>query len=208
MTIGSSMDPRLLEAYQGLIDDRVEDVHTCMPGIIRAVDTSKGNCDVEIVTIRKGQPLPILKDCRIAFAQSSQYSITFPVAPGDHCVVFFTELQLRHWRANQGQLREVTDDTPHAIDGCFVVPCLFPDNKTAAMSATDLVIQRKDGPSISITDSTIEVSGDLNVDGDLDVSGAISATGEVTAMSALPATKVTLSKHVHASVGATPTPGF
>ena len=47
----------------------------------------------------------------------------------------------------------------------------------------------------------------MKVKGDIEVIGSIEATQEVTAMTLTPATKVTLSHHVHASLGAPPTPG-
>lgn len=48
----------------------------------------------------------------------------------------------------------------------------------------------------------------LNVKGDLKVTGSIEATKEVTAMNLTPATKVTLSGHIHVSNGTAPTPGI
>ena len=65
-------------------------------------------------------------------------------------------------------------------------------------------VKFKDGNIIEIScggDLNITVSGTATIDGDLDV------TGEVTAKSGSPATKVTLSQHVHPGTGSPPTPG-
>lgn len=60
---------------------------------------------------------------------------------------------------------------------------------------------------LSANEISIECT-DLKIKGDVKVTGNISATEQVSAMTLIPASKVTLSNHIHAGAGSPPIPGI
>lgn len=95
------------------------------------------------------------------------------------------------------------------LNSLVAIPCRRESHGEAKPTTT--VTVDKDGRIRIETGADVSVkAGKLELDGDLTVTGKVEAEGEITAMSGNPATRVSLSTHIHATAaGPTdkPTPG-
>lgn len=78
------------------------DLHTCLPGIIKAFDPAKQTASVQPAIKRTfyGQEpvdLPLCLDVPVIFPAGGPVVLTFPVAVGDECLLFFAERAIDFW---------------------------------------------------------------------------------------------------------------
>ena len=80
------------------INSRMTMVWTALPGIIQSFDPQALTCEVQPaikgrMTTEKGIELvnmPLLLDCPVVFPHAGGCSLTFPIQPGDECLVVFS----------------------------------------------------------------------------------------------------------------------
>lgn len=131
------------------------------------------------------------------------WSVTFPIAQGDTCLIMLSSVGYDHWmyqdRDGGGKVagqpapqlrRSFSEDDGFAIVGLNTLP-----RKIAGYSAVDSQWRNSDASQlVSLNaDGTITITGaSIEVNGDVTVNGAITATGDIVGAG------ISLSTHTHA----------
>jgi len=169
----------LAQNIQDGVNNTLKDVHTAMPGIVIKFDAATQLASVQPAIKRlfktdDGEKiiltpanLPVLINVPVIFPRGGGFSLTFPVAAGDECLVTFCERPFGSWH-KFGGVQEPDARRFHALSDavCFVGLSSLP-NKVPNYSATDTVIKKDDDSvSISLTpDSKLNIyaESDINV---------------------------------------------
>ena len=160
------------ETYRRILDARLTDLHTALPGRVRAYDAATQTADIEPM-IKRGVPtggeedevaleaLPVLPSVPVLFPSGGQCFVTFPLAVGDPVLLVFSERDTSHYRAT-GAVADPGVPTMHGLSGAVAIPCAFGPRSAAmsGVSATDLVVGRANGlANITVKAGTTEVGG-------------------------------------------------
>lgn len=153
----SDQTPTLAKVIQDAILLQLGDLHTCMPGIVKAVDHVKKTVDVRLSLKRKyiidDSPieLPMLSRVPLGFLQTKEAIISLPVAVDDDVWVFFSERSLDAWKNVKDTQsipnRIVSPDDPrmHHISDAVAVPMFKAISSGVQSDPTKILIQNKDG---------------------------------------------------------------
>ena len=191
------------------IESRVKDLHTSMPGIVQSFDAALQLATVQpairrIFVTREGDKeilvptdLPILINVPVVFPRGGGFSLTFPVAEGDECLLVFCERSIDNWHQT-GKVKTPGAKRFHSLsDATAFVGLSSLPNKVPNYDDTNVQIKKDDG-SVEITlltDGTMklkantkinvetpdtEFSGNVKINGDLEVVGASSLSSTVT----------------------------
>lgn len=115
----------LREAFDGLRAG----IWTALPGIIQSFNASAMTCEVQPtikVPVRQIDgttvtvALPLLVDCPVQFPSGGNCSLTFPVAPGDECLVVFASRCIDSWWQSGG-VQEQAEVRMHDLSDGFVL---------------------------------------------------------------------------------------
>lgn len=95
------------EAHAAQIEGRLKNLHTCLPGIIVAFDPEKQTAQVQpaiqrIFTEKGAVNLPVCVDVPVQFPGGGDFFMTFPVKPGDECILWFSERAIDNWHVSGG----------------------------------------------------------------------------------------------------------
>jgi phage baseplate assembly protein gpV len=197
----------LASAIQTGIDSSLKEVHTQMPGIVETfnaeLQTAKiqpaikrvfrtGDGEAEFLT---PTALPPLINVPIIYPRGGGFSLTFPVKPGDECLIEFCERAIDGWH-EYGKVQEPTSRRFHAYaDAVAFVGLSSKPNKVPNYSP-DSVQLKHDNGDVSLTlnpDGTYDVSADNGITvvssaGDIDVTanqGDITVTADLGNISAI-----------------------
>lgn len=120
-------DPEV--ALRAAFDGLRARIWTALPGIIQNFDASAMTCQVQpavkipvrnldgtIVTVA----LPLLVDCPVQFPSGGNCTLTFPVAPGDECLVVFASRCIDSWWQSGG-VQEQAELRMHDLSDGFVL---------------------------------------------------------------------------------------
>lgn len=146
------IEPTPAEVIREAITSRLADVHTSLPGRVVKYDSAAGTVDVAPV-VRGALPmddgsaeledLPVIPNVPIGWPRGGGFFIRFPLVPGDHVWLVFSEASIALWRTT-GETSEPGDLRRHDLSYPIALPCVAPDAETLpAGGADELVI---DGP--------------------------------------------------------------
>ncbi len=127
----------LAEVIRKGLDSRLDNVHTAMPCKVLAYDptTMTVNCEPQVQRpifddddVVVYEDLPALMNVPVAYLRgtSSQFAITWPLAPGDHVLVIFCEQDISGWRNTGGKSRPEYLRT-HGLHSGIAIPCVGPN---------------------------------------------------------------------------------
>lgn len=114
----------LREAFDGLRAG----IWTALPGIIQSFDAKAQTCEVQPtikIPVRKldgtieSVALPMLVDCPVQFPSGGNCTLTFPVKPGDECLVVFASRCIDAWWQSGG-VQEQAEIRMHDLSDGFV----------------------------------------------------------------------------------------
>ncbi len=173
------------------VNNRLKDVHTCLPGFIDSFDPATQTCSVapaikRVFTDGEAIDLPVLTGVPVCFPNAGGFSITFPIAQGDECLIFFSERSIDNW-FKFGEKRIPNDRRFFDLsDGFVVLGVRSNPNVLGNYSAIDLVIRNetndnkltlKNDGSMQVDTSTLTINGNLSVNGTIEATGNIESTG-------------------------------
>nr|WP_315596085.1 Gp138 family membrane-puncturing spike protein [uncultured Cupriavidus sp.] len=116
-------------ALREALDGMRAGLWTALPGIIDSFDPDAMTCQVQpgikmLVRQLDGTtvsiPLPLLVDCPVQFPSGGNCSLTFPVAPGDECLVVFASRCIDGWWQSGG-VQEQAELRMHDLSDGFVL---------------------------------------------------------------------------------------
>lgn len=219
-------DLALMLALQGLQSR----MWTALPGIVNSYDPAHMTCSVQpALQARQTLPdgsqqwatLPLLIECPVVFPGGGGFTLTFPLQPGDECLVVFSSRCLDYWW-QLGDVQQQAELRMHDLSDGFVLPGVRSLPRVISSPSTTAVQLRSDdglaslsiAPNHQITVTTtapvsvtartvtvtategIDMHGMVTVDGDLNVLGNATATA-VNATTALTVAGLNMGTHVH-----------
>jgi len=167
-------------------------LYTVIPGIIEDYDATGPSATIKL-SIRRvfsdGSSLPSVPIYKVpvCFPRSQDAAISWPLRSGDSVLVLFSQRSLDDW-ANGSDDTAPLDPRTFDINDAIALPGIFPFSQGKACDSINLCIQFKD-QKISIAPS-----GEINVG----ESGQFLITKGWL--------DLVFTNHVHATVGAIPTP--
>lgn len=190
------------------VTNRLKDLHTAMPGIIVSFDAATQLAEVQPAIKRLFNTgdsneeilvpadLPILIKVPCIFPQGGGFSLTFPIAPGDECLLIIAERSIDNWHEFGGtqepqawRMHSLSDAT--AIVGINSKPKKIqnfdPNNVQLRDADATTNVTIKPGNLIDInapvkltvTAPDTDWVGDINHTGDLTTSGTIKGQTDV-----------------------------
>lgn len=213
-------------------------IWTALPGIVQAFRKAGDTgmvVDVQIaVQMQLRNPdqqgtvqwinIPLVLDCPVLFPGGGGFTLTFPIVPGDECLVMFASRCINAWFQNGGVQQQEELRMHDLSDGFALVGVRSkPHTLNPQVSATATELRNDAGttkisieatkvkvtasaeialtaPLVTINAATTHLTGDLNVDGAGNFGGNVTAP-DVT-LTTGPNAPVNLSTHRHHIAGA------
>lgn len=213
-----------------------EDFRVAVPAVIQSFDPEKVTCSAQpairaICDDHNGKPLsvqlPIITDIPVIFPRGGGCTLTFPVRPGDECLLVFADRCIDFWWQNGG-VQEPVDLRQHDLSDAFAL--VGPQSQThkisdISTSATQLrtddgtaFIEVATGHDITvktpgkltasaeggteITSPTITLNGNVTINGNLsqgmgESGGSATMLGPITVTNDVNAGGKSLQQHTH-----------
>lgn len=176
----------LAELLSEIVNDRLIDLHTALPGKVVAWNEQKRLADIEIQVKRvletednsfKLEEMPVLPDVPVAFMRTNEFYVSMPIEPGVTGLVHFCESNIDQWRS-LNKVASPTEIGRHTLTSGVFVPGLVSNEAVMSGVPTDaVVVGRINGATVSVTaDDTVEGQNSagaftLNPTGIFDVNG-------------------------------------
>ncbi|QZN96396.1 Gp138 family membrane-puncturing spike protein [Symbiopectobacterium purcellii] len=214
-------------------------IRVALPGIVQSFNPDTVTCVVQ-PSIR-GQdtdadgnvsslPLPLLVDVPVVFPRGGGCTLTFPVSPGDECLIIFADRCIDFWWQSGG-VQEPADDRMHDFSDAFVI--VGPQSqakKISGISTSAAQLRTDDGAAFvevasghditvttpgkltasaqggtEITSPSIVLNGDVTINGNLSQGmgssgGTATMQGPVTVTNDVKAGGKSLMTHTHGGV--------
>jgi hypothetical protein len=123
----------IAEAVQFLLDARLEDTHTAIPGIITKYSGHGTRLATVQPTVRlprttgPDQDIPPIGGVPVVFPSSAAGTLFFPVRPGDGVLLVFSEVAIGKYLKSSGQdLSDAGTFSRHRLTDAIAIPGLFP----------------------------------------------------------------------------------
>lgn len=166
-----SLNGLLLQALRG---DRSE-LWTALPGIVQSFDPATRTCEIQpaiqaAITLPayvNGKPLPgkpgekvwvdmpKLLDCPVFFPSGGGYTLTFPIAKDDECLVIFSSRCIDAWFGSGGHANQQTMLRMHDLSDGFalvgvsslpkVIPAISTDSTQLRSNTGTTFVELKNG---------------------------------------------------------------
>jgi len=204
-----------VQEISNLVERKLADVHTAVPGKIVSFDINTGLATV-LPTMQFKKPdgtkidYPQITGVPVVFPQSysQNATIAFPVKSGDGCLLIIAEQSIDYWMYGQ----KTDTDLKHDLTNAICIPGLFQKVNSSVKEAcnNNAIVIRNGSSKAVIKNGSIELHGSVSITGNLNVGGKISANGNISSGGKISAsTDVTadgksLKSHTHTdSVGGT-----
>lgn len=88
---------------------------------------------------------PLLKKCPVFFPSGGGFTLTFPVAQGDECIVIFNDRELDNWFLNGGVQAPISSRSHDISDAMVLVGLRSNPRKLTGVSTTATQLRSDDG---------------------------------------------------------------
>jgi len=156
------------EAIQSAIDSRLKETHTCLPGIIRKFDPATQTATVQPaikrIFVEQGPvDLPLCVDVPVQFPAGGHFVLTFPVEPGDECLLVFSERAIDFWW-DRGDVQLPAEYRMHDLSDAFAIVGVSHRGKAkllvGGVRANAAELRTRDGTVVlRIDDNFVHVGG-------------------------------------------------
>lgn len=138
------------DAHAAQIEGRLKDLHTCLPGTIARFDPETQTASVQpaiqrIFTERGAVNLPLCVDVPVQFPGGGDFFLTFPVKPGDECILWFSERAIDNWHVSGGAQPPAEYRLHDLSDGIAFVGLNSQPRRIPGFNATDTELRSRDG---------------------------------------------------------------
>lgn len=217
--VDQSRSPSLALVIRLAIERKLSNVHTGLPGEVKAFNAAKQTVDVQplvqaLVPNEDGTTtpvsLPVLSSLPVSFPAGGGMRMTVPLVAGDTGWILFSEASLDNWQGKGGITDPGDQRRFHLADAIFV-PGLHADTKPlTGVNATDATFGKSDGHQVVVSPTAIELGGNVGDRPTDFVALASLAKAEISALQSTVNTLVSLyNTHLHPFVGVPPgSPGF
>lgn len=185
-----------------MLDGRQAAMWTAMPGEIESFDPLEMTASVQITIQAQVQApdgtfswdtLPLLIHCPVQFPAGGGFTLTFPVAPGDECLVVFASRCIDAWWQSGGVQPQAELRMHDLSDGFVLLGFRSQPHVIANIGADSTQLRSDDGATLLEVrnDQTVKLIAPAGVD----IVGDLRVTGEVVAKSGT--TNIHTSTHTH-----------
>jgi len=158
-------------------------IRVAIPGIIQDFNAEKQTATVQPAiteNVRNGQdeakpiPLPLLTDVPVIFPRSGGYCLTFPVKPGDECLLVFSDMCIDGWWQSSGIQNQIETRRHDLSDAQAFLGITSVPKAVTDYSINSVMLRNEDKDTyfeILDDDKTINIIGaeTINVTADDDV---------------------------------------
>jgi hypothetical protein len=147
------LEPTLSQILDAAFDARLLDLHTALPGKVKIYNPATQTADVQPTVMRAVlkrdgdrdlEELPVIPNVPVGWPRGGGYSLQFPLLPGDHVWLIFSEAAIAQWRES-GSLSEPGDLRRHDLSYPIALPCVAPNaGALAPVVGSEAVL---DGPT-------------------------------------------------------------
>lgn len=153
------------QALKRVIENRVCEIHTALPGTIESYDNTSQKAEVilgvrKILLNGKTLSLPKLVEVPVLFPGSATAGIHFPMNKGDSVLIIFCERSIDNFLLTGKESNPVIN-RKHSLTDSVAIPGLLPFNKTSVSeNNTDVIIIHKNAKVILKSNGDVEIDGD------------------------------------------------
>ncbi len=168
-----------VQAISDLVDKKLNNLHTAIPGKIVSFDTSTGLATVlPVMKFKKPDgstiDFPQITGVPVIFPQAAgqQITIAYPIKANDGCLIIIAEQSIDYWLYGQ----ETDTDLKFDLTNAFCIPGLFSTaNKVVAEACNNnSVIVDTKGTRVTIKKGEVHINAaSVIIDGNLKVNGTI-----------------------------------
>jgi hypothetical protein len=176
-------DTRALNAF-------ASNLWTSIPGIIQSFNAAQQTVVVQpsimmkqfdINGVAKDVALPLLLDCPVQFPSSGGYTLTFPVAKGDECLVVFSARCIDAWWQSGGVQVQAVMRMHDLSDGFAVLGFSSTPRVISGISTNSTQLRSNDGAAYVELASghiaNIVAPGGINFTGPANFTGTVTMNG-------------------------------
>ncbi|MCW2485713.1 phage baseplate assembly protein V [Candidatus Symbiopectobacterium sp. NZEC127] len=227
------------QALDAISDKVLSSLRAAIVGIIQSFDADEVTCVVQPSIqgastdssgVVSSLSLPLLVDVPVVFPRGGGCTLTFPVSPGDECLIVFADRCIDFWWQSGG-VQEPVSNRMHSLSDAFViVGAQSQANKISGISTNATQLRTDDGAAFvevaaghditvttpgkltasaqggtEITSPTIVLNGDVTINGNLSQGmgaggGKATMQGLVTVTNDVTAGGKSLMTHTHGGV--------
>ncbi len=203
------------ETLRSAMDDRAASIWTATPGIVESYDPAAMTVTVQVALKMKVrgkdgsetfEPVSVLPDVPVCFPSAGGFSVTFPINPGDECLVIFGMRCMDSWW-QMGGVQQPLDARMHDPSDGFAVfgPRSQPRVLKPAPGGENFAIRADDGSaSLELTPGgklLVKAPGGVEVTTPLvEITGNVKVGGSITAAGDVKGGPISLGGHAHTGV--------
>jgi phage baseplate assembly protein gpV len=173
------------QAHEAMMEGKLVNLHTAMPGIVTAYDAASQTVTVQPVCERLfiapnlsgWQKLPLCPDVPVHFPAGGGVVFTFPIAVGDEGLLVFCERSIDEWFQNGGT--NAPQRRLHNLSDAVFVPGISSTPRAITeVSTTAAELRTRDGAvKLSLSAEGIVITGNVVVNGTITATDVATASG-------------------------------
>jgi hypothetical protein len=150
----ASGEPTLAEVIRLAIDSQLGDVFTAAIGVVDKYTATPLTGGPPVVDVKpvirrpiedaaghiQHEALPVIQNVPVVFPASAGYSMTWPLAKGDHVLLVFLTYSHQDWRQT-GTLSDPGDLRTHELGNAMAIAGVMPNSKTLPAAANAAVVE-------------------------------------------------------------------
>ena len=106
------------EEREALKQDLLSSLHCALPGIVVSFDPEAQAAEIRPALKAGGRPFPLLRDVPVFFPGPRDSAVTWPVAPGEECLVILADADIDAW-LDSGEPEEPRSARKHSLSDAF-----------------------------------------------------------------------------------------
>lgn len=176
---------------------------TALPGIVETFNAEAMTCSVQpsiMANVRKQNgdfdsiKLPLLVDCPVVFSGGGGCTLTFPIKPGDECLVVFASRCIDGWW-QLGGVQAQAEFRMHDLSDGFVLPGVRSQPRKFDVSTTRAQLRTDDGAAFVELDPDSKLVK-VNTSGNITATAGGSITANAANQATITAPAITLNGNV------------
>lgn len=174
------------EALKAMTENYISNIRVAIPAIIVRFDSEKQTASVQptIKDTLQGQAvaLPELSDVPVQYPRAGGYSLTFPVQPGDECLLVFSDMCIDGWWQSSGVQNQAEKRRHDLSDACAILGITSVPKALKKVCMEGVQLRNDSGTDyIQISEQGILLkSKNIRIEGKTDIVGITNVTGVTT----------------------------
>lgn len=141
------MRNQLYDILKKSFNSFIGNMHTALPGRIESYIPAQKKANVKPLIKKKINnlqilPLPVITNVPVVFPGTNNAVLSFPLNPGDGCLIIFSERSMERFLSSVGEDVEPQDPRRFSLTDAICIPGLFPfpqPGKTGTGTSVELL---------------------------------------------------------------------